>query len=68
MNVKTRPAEWSAAAGALALLIVSVLGVDDPAILTAIGIVIGFIPSAVTSIVEYLRAQSTASPARGRKK
>lgn len=57
MNAKIRPAEWSAAAAALALLIVSLLGVDDPAILTALGVVIGFIPTAVTSIVEYIRKQ-----------
>ena len=68
MNVKTRPAEWSAAAAAAALLIVSILGVDDPAVLTAIGIVIGAIPGTVTGIVQYLRKPPTASPARGRKK
>ena len=56
---KTRPAEWSAAAAALALLIVSLLGVDDTAVLTALGIVIGFIPTAVTSAVEYFRKPKT---------
>jgi hypothetical protein len=55
-NPKTRPAEWTAAAAAIALLIVSILGVDDPAVLTALGIVIGFIPTAVTSIVEYIKS------------
>jgi hypothetical protein len=55
MNIKTRPAEWSAAAGAMAFLIVSILGVDDPAVLTALGIVIGFIPAAVTAIVVFVQ-------------
>lgn len=54
---RTRPAEFTAAAAAIALLIVSILGVDDPAVLTALAVVIGFIPSAVTGIVEYVRKQ-----------
>lgn len=54
MNPKSRPAEWSAVSAAIALLIVSLLGVDDPSVLTALGIVIGFVPAAVTGIVEWL--------------
>jgi len=59
---RTRPAEFTAAAAAIALLIVSILGVDDPAILTALAVVIGFIPTAVTSIVVYVRSQQTPAP------
>lgn len=56
---KARPAEFTAAAAAIALLIVSILGVDDPAVLTALAVVIGFIPTAVTTGVEYVRSQRT---------
>jgi hypothetical protein len=49
-----RPAETSAFAAALALLVCYVLGVDDPAVLAAAGIVIGGIPGIVTwSVVAY---------------
>lgn len=51
-----RPAETTAAAAAIALLICSVLGVDDPAVLTALGIVIGFIPTLVTWIVTTVKS------------
>jgi hypothetical protein len=54
--VARRPAETTAVAGALALLICSLAGVDDPAVLTALGIVIGFIPTVVTWIVEMVRS------------
>lgn len=50
-----RPAETTAVAAALALLIAKALGLDDPDTLTALAVVIGFIPSVVTSIVEYRR-------------
>jgi hypothetical protein len=54
-TVRARPAESSAVAAALALLIVSLAGVDDPAVLTALGVLIGAIPAFVTSIVEWRR-------------
>lgn len=50
-----RPAEVSAFAAALALLICYVLGVDDPAVLAAAGVVIGGIPGIVTWIVSSRR-------------
>jgi len=56
-----RPAETSAAASAVALLIASIAGLDDPAILTALAIVIGFIPAAVTWIVVLVRGQNESS-------
>jgi hypothetical protein len=49
--VKSRPAETTAVASALALLIARIAGVSDVDTVTAIAIVIGFIPAAVTWIV-----------------
>jgi hypothetical protein len=46
--MKSRPAETSGVASALALLIARVLGVDDVDTVTAIAIVIGFVPAGVT--------------------
>jgi hypothetical protein len=46
--VKSRPAETGGVAAAVALLIARVAGVDDVGTVTAIAIVIGFIPAAVT--------------------
>jgi hypothetical protein len=56
--VKTRPAETTAAASAIALLVCKLLGVDDPDVLVALGIVIGFIPAAVTWIVVLIRGKT----------
>jgi len=53
-----RPAETTAIASALALLICKLAGVDDPDVLVALGIVIGFIPAAVTWIVELSRRKA----------
>jgi cell division protein FtsW (lipid II flippase) len=50
-----RPAETAAVAGAIALLIGYVAGIDDRTILTAIGVVIGFIPAAITWLVVTFR-------------
>lgn len=55
---KTRPAETTAAAAAIALLITKLLGVDDADVLVALGIVIGFIPAIVTWIVELVRGKT----------
>lgn len=68
MNVpspKSRPAEFTAAAAAIAFLIMSLLGADDPALLTALAVVIGFIPTAVTATVEYIRGQRRDEPEPG---
>lgn len=58
---RRRPAETTAAASAIALLIANLAGVDDPEILTALAVVIGFIPTVVTWIVD-LRQKSSSSP------
>jgi len=56
-----RPAETTAAASAIALLIVKALGVDDPDTLVALAVVIGFIPTIVTWIVQ-MRRHARSSP------
>ena len=44
-------------AGAIALLIAWIAGVDDVGVIAAIGIVVGFIPAAVTWLVVTLRGK-----------
>jgi hypothetical protein len=52
-----RPAETTAGvAAALAVLICALLDVDDPTIYGALVIVVGFIPTAVTSLVVYVQS------------
>lgn len=54
---KKRPTETGTGfGGALALLIVYFLGVDDPAVYLALGIVISALPSAITWLVELVRS------------
>lgn len=54
-TVANRPAESGGIAGAFALLICHLFGVDDPDVLVAIGLVIGFIPAAITWLVVTIR-------------
>lgn len=49
--MKSRPAETGGVAAALALLVARIAGIDDINTVTAIAIVIGFIPAAVTWVV-----------------
>jgi hypothetical protein len=53
--VARRPAESTSLAGALSLIVVRSVGVTDPDVIVAIGIVIGAIPTLVTSLVEIVR-------------
>jgi hypothetical protein len=53
---KANPAEFTAAAGSVAFLVCYFLGVDDPAVLAALGTVIGLIPALVTWIVNIVRS------------
>jgi hypothetical protein len=46
-----RPAETGGVAGAVALLIVRAFGIDDPEVYFALGIVLGFVPAAITWVV-----------------
>lgn len=50
-KVAERPAESGGVAAATALLLGKLLGIDDPTTLTALGIVVGFVPAAITFIV-----------------
>ena len=56
--VQRRPAESGAIASAVALLIGRAAGIDDVDTVTALAIVIGFIPAAVTWVVEAVRQPS----------
>jgi hypothetical protein len=58
--VARRPAESSSLAGALSLVVVRSVGVTDPDTIVAIGVLIGAIPSLVTSAVEITRARRRA--------
>lgn len=59
-QVTARPAESGGVAGALALLLAHLAGVNDPATIVALGVVIGFVPAAITWAVS-LRALRTRS-------
>jgi hypothetical protein len=54
-----RPAETTAVAAAMALLLARLFGVDDADVITALAIVVGFIPAAVTWVVELLQKRKT---------
>lgn len=69
--MRSRPAESFGVAGALSLLIARLLGVDDPDVIVSLAVVIGFLPAAVTWLVERFRppppppaAHLEASPRR----
>jgi len=53
--VESRPAETGAFAGALAVLICYIAGVDDPGILAALTVVVGALPGIITYIVVLIR-------------
>jgi hypothetical protein len=50
-----RPAELGGVAGAVAILLAWALGVDNPAIIAALGVVVGFVPAAITWTVATVR-------------
>lgn len=56
-----RPAEWGAVAGAVALLISRAAGVDDADTVTAIAVVIGFIPAGITALVGLVRGNDSVN-------
>lgn len=55
--VKDRPAETGTVAGALAILIAYVLGIDDGTVLIALTVVLGAFPGVITWIVNEQRAR-----------
>ena len=57
-----RPAETGGVAGGAALLLARAFGVTDPDVIIALGVVVGFIPAAITWTVETLRKPSDLPP------
>ena len=53
--VQRRPAETGGVAGAVGLLIGYIAGINDAGILVAIGVVVGFVPTAITWTVNLIR-------------
>lgn len=56
-KVARRPAESAGLAAAVAVLIVTAFGVDDPQVFGALVIVVGAVPTAVTFLVEQVRGR-----------
>jgi hypothetical protein len=53
--VQKRPAETGGIAAAVALLVAHLLGVDDPTLVAALAVVVGFTPAAITWLVETIK-------------
>lgn len=49
--MRGRPAETGGAAGAFALLLAAVAGVDDQTVIVALGVAVGLLPAAITLLV-----------------
>ena len=62
--IKSRPAETGGVAAAAALLIARALGVDDIGTITALAVVVGFVPAAITWTVELVRVRRANEPAQ----
>lgn len=54
-----RPAEVGGIAGSVALLVAKLLGVNDADTIVALGVVIGFIPAAITFVVELVKGKNS---------
>lgn len=57
-KVEQRPAESAGVAGAVGLLICKIAGVEDPDTYFAVGVVIGFVPAAITWCVNTIRQRN----------
>lgn len=55
--VRRRPTETAGAAGALAVLLVRMLGLEDPDLIVALTVVLGAVPAGVTWMVELARSR-----------
>lgn len=55
-KIAERPAETGGVVGAVTLLVGKALGIDDPTTLVAIGVVVGFVPAAITWIVVKVKS------------
>lgn len=58
--VRTRPAEIGGVAGAVAFLICYLAGVHDAGVLASLGVVLGFVPAAITWLVVTFRGTASA--------
>ena len=54
-KLRKRPAESAGLASAVAVLIVTALGLDDPQVFAALVVVVGAVPAVVTYGVELFR-------------
>lgn len=54
-KVAERPAETGGVAGAVVILIGKACGIDDPDTLAAMGIVVGFVPTGITWLVNKIK-------------
>lgn len=63
MSPATRPAEYGGAAGAVAVLIGHILGINDAGTLAALAMVVGFIPAAITWVVATFRRKPSVPAA-----
>lgn len=59
--MRSRPAESSGLAGAVALLIGYAAGIRDPEIIVAMSVVIAGLPAVVTGLVERFRRDDRAA-------
>jgi len=59
--VTSRPAETGGVAAALALLVAHLVGVTDATTVTALAVVVGFVPAAITWLVVTLHLGHGAS-------
>jgi hypothetical protein len=57
----SRPAETGGVASALALLVAHLLGVSDATVIVALGVVVGFVPAAITWAVVLVRGRDSSS-------
>lgn len=55
--VTNRPAETGGVAGALALLIAHLLGVNDTTTIISIAVILGFVPAGITWLVVLIRGK-----------
>jgi uncharacterized YccA/Bax inhibitor family protein len=57
--VETRPAETGGLAAAIVVLIAYFSGLDDPAVIAALTVIVGAIPGVITKIVSMRRQQNS---------
>ena len=58
--VGRRPAESAGLAGAAAIVLADLLGLDDPQVITALAVVVASLPAVVTWLVELARSRGSS--------